>query len=123
MKVIALRQALHDLPDDMELFFITDDGRECMMNGALAIPEFDSLYLGETQAGMEEALSELADATDDDEVDDWERRQEFVDALDRDDALDDAAAPEGSDLPIRDATCCPMPEPNHYNDADAVEAM
>lgn len=120
MKIRALRQLIHDMPDDTDLYFVTNQSEEFMLDGAIQVPEFNALYLGETQDGLHEALEELCSVA---EAYTWEAREDAIDALDADDDEEPSAAPEGSDLPLRDTACCPLPEPKHDTDDLILEAL
>lgn len=122
MKVRALRQMWHDLPDEMDVYFVTDRSEEFLVDGTIQVPEYNALYLGETQPGLEEALEELCSVA---ETCDWQAREDAIDAAERDEEDDDDEVPTGyesSDLPLRDSECCPLPESTQHTE-DAVEVM
>lgn len=122
MKIRALRQLIHDMSDDTDLYFVTDQSEEFLLDGAIEVPEYNALYLGETQTGLEDALEELCSVA---EAYNWEARENAIDALDDEDDEEptDTAAVEGSDLPVREPACCPLPEPKHPYDDTILEAL
>ena len=94
MKVRALRQAIHDMDDDADLFFLSDDGQEMMIDAGIHLPDFNAFYFGETGQGLLEALDDI-EALTDDEV---EARRVF----DEEEGVE-CGAPEGG--------MCSIPEP------------
>lgn len=115
MKISAIRQLIVDLPDDYDVFFITDNGEEHFVDASVPIPEYNSLYFGETQEGAELSLMELI-AQVEDEAD----MASYDDGAepDDDDDEDPPVAQEGSDLPIR--TMCELPSDRTPPDNDSV---
>lgn len=108
MRVIEIRQALHDMDDDDIVGFLSDNGEEFHIGGAVHLPEYDILYFGETQPGLEEALQEIEALMDDDE-------ERIEQALDGD---SEACALEGSDLGVR---CEIGPEKDGHHDPATEE--